>query len=162
MHTVVTAFLGLAGLLGATGVMAQDGEPPAHPDLWGGRRLFSAQLSAGYQPTVTVSNGRGAARMDFDLASQTMNWEITYEGLTSAPRSITLHGPAQPGTNAAAIIDLGGGGLTSPVRGTVKVPAGQVQYMLLGWTYIQIATARYPDGELRGKVDVVPPEQWPR
>jgi hypothetical protein len=88
-----------------------------------------------------------------------MRWEITYSKLTSAPVAIGLHGPAQPGTNGAQLIDLAGKSLVAPVRGSAVVPAGQIQYMLLGWTYVLVSTKRYPDGEIRGKVDVVAPDR---
>lgn len=134
-------------------------ETPDTRDLWGGKRTFSAELSAGYQPVVTKSNGKGAARVVLDIATRTINWEIEYSGLTSPATAIGLHGPAQPGTNGAVIIDLGEKSLKSPVRGSLVVPQGQIQYMLLGWTYVLVSTQRYPNGELRGKLDVVPPEK---
>ncbi len=46
-----------------------------------------------------------------------------------------------------------------PIRGSATVPAGQIQCMLLGWTYVLISTKRYPNGEIRGKVDVVAPDR---
>lgn len=134
-------------------------EQSPKPDPWGGKRTFAAELSAGYQPVVTQSNGRGAARIILDIATRTIHWEVEYSGLTSPATTIGLHGPAQPGTNGAVIIDLGGKSVKSPVRGSIVVPSGQIQYMLLGWTYVLVSTQRYPNGELRGKLDVVPPEK---
>jgi hypothetical protein len=131
----------------------------ASGDLWGGIRTFEARLSADNLPTVTQSAARGSAKIVLDIATRTIRWEITYTGLTSAPTAIGLHGPAQPGTNGAQLIDLGGKSLASPVRGSALVPAGQIQYMLLGWTYVRISTRRYPDGEIRGKADVVAPDR---
>lgn len=134
-------------------------ETPDTSDLWGGKRTFTARLSADYQPVVTKSNGQGAARIVLDIATRTISWEIEYSGLTSPATAIGLHGPAQPGTNGAVIIDLGPKALKSPVSGSLVVPQGQIQYMLLGWTYVLVSTRRYPNGELRGKLDVVPPEK---
>ena len=128
-------------------------------DLWGGVRTFDARLSAANQPMLTESPATGAVKIVLDLATRTMRWEITYSKLTSAPVAIGLHGPAQPGTNGAQLIDLAAKSLASPVRGSATVPAGQIQYMLLGWTYVLISTKRYPNGEIRGKVDVVAPDR---
>lgn len=152
---VIIGFLG--GTMAAAPARAQDQE-----DLWGGKRRFAAKLSADHQTTLTDSDATGEVSIEFDIASKTMSWEITHRGLTSAVKAVRLHGPAQAGTNAAPIIDLGGNGLISPIRGNVAVAAGHVQYLLLGWTYVSIATARYPDGEIRGKVDVVPPAAFKR
>ena len=95
----------------------------------------------------------------FDIATKTIVWDISYQDLTSPPTAIRLHGPAQAGTNAAPLIDLGNGGLRSPIKGSTTVTAAHVQYLLLGWTYVSLATKRYPNGEIRGKVDVVPPPE---
>ena len=89
-----------------------------------------------------------------------INWEIDFRGLTSAPTGIHLHGPAQPGTNAVTIVDLGVNGLKSPISGAVKVTDAHAQYMLLGWTYVLLKTRQYPEGEIRGKLDTVPPPDF--
>jgi hypothetical protein len=129
----------------------------AADDLWGGVRTFAAELSADHQTTLTHSDGTGNVKIVFDIASKVITWEIDYKGLTSPVTAVRLHGPAQPGTNGGPIIDLGAGGLGSPIRGSTPIAAGHVQYLLLGWTYVSIATRLYPAGEIRGKVDVVPP-----
>ena len=128
-------------------------------DLWGGQRTFAAKLSADNQTTLTDSNATGNVKMVFDIASKNITWNITYQNLTAPPIAIRLHGPAQPGTNAASLIDLGSSKLNSPIQGSAVLTAAQVQYLLLGWTYVSLATQRYPNGEIRGKVDVVPPPQ---
>lgn len=128
-------------------------------DLWGGKRTFAAELSADNQLTLTDSKAVGNVKIVFDIAKKTIAWDISYQDLTSAPTAIRLHGPAQAGTNAAPLIDLGKGGLSSPIKGNTPVTAAHVQYLLLGWTYVSLATRRYPNGEIRGKVDVVPPPE---
>lgn len=132
----------------------------AEEDAWGGIRLFDANLSAGNQTTLTRSGGRGYANISFNIDTMEIEWEITHKGLTSPPVGIHLHGPAQPGTNAVQIIDLGINGLESPITGTVKISNGYVQYMLLGWTYVLLKSEEYPQGELRGKLDTVPPPDY--
>jgi len=138
------------------------GSPAAADDAWGGVRLFEAELSAANQTTVTKSAGTGFAKVTFDIATMTITWDVSYEGLTSPPSGIHLHGPAQPGTNAVQIIDLGFNGLQSPITGSVKVSDSHAQYMLLGWTYVLLKTRQYPNGELRGKLDTVPPPGFKR
>lgn len=151
----------LSWVVAATGVALRTDGAQATPeaaakDLLGGMRKFRADLSAANQPMVTVSSGRGVAEFDFDIASETISWTISFEKPTSPVTAITLHGPAQPGTNAAAFMTLGRGPRGSSVTGRSAIGAGEVQYMLLGWTYVLISTQRYPDGEMRGKVDIVP------
>ena len=136
--------------------------PASAEDAWGGIRLFEADLSAANQTTVTRSDGRGLAKIRFDIPTMTISWEVNYTGLTSAPTGIHLHGPAQPGTNAVAIIDLGGNSLESPITGSAEVTDAHAQYMLLGWSYVLLKTRRYPEGEIRGKLDTVPPPDFVR
>lgn len=143
--------------LATAGVPAASADPV--DDLWGGTRTFEARLSVANQPMLTDSPATGTVKIVLDLATRTMRWEITHSKLTSAPVAVGLHGPAQPGTNGAQLIDLAGKSLASPIRGSATVPAGQIQYMLLGWTYVLISTKRYPNGEIRGKVDVVAPDR---
>ena len=131
-------------------------------DAWGGVRLFEAELSAAYQTTLTQSDGAGRAKITFDIPTMTIAWEVDFHGLTSPPTGIHLHGPAQPGTNAVTIVDLGVNGLKSPISGTVKVTDAHAQYMLLGWTYVLLKTRKYPEGEIRGKLDTVPPPDFVR
>jgi hypothetical protein len=126
-------------------------------DVWGGIRLFEADISARNQTTLTHSDGKGFAKVWFDINTMEITWEVEYDGLTSPPTGIHLHGLAQPGTNAVKIIDLGVNGLGSPITGTLKVPDAHIQYMLLGWTYVLLKTENYANGELRGKLDTVPP-----
>ncbi len=134
----------------------------AAEDAWGGIRLFEAELSAANQTTVTNSPGSGLAKLSFDIQTMTIEWEVRFDALTSAPTGIHLHGPAQPGTNAVAIIDLGGNGLESPITGSATVTDSHAQYMLLGWSYVLLKTRRYPEGEIRGKLDTLPPPGFVR
>ncbi len=131
-------------------------------DAWGGKRLFAAELSAANQTTLTHSDGTGLASITLDISTMTITWEVRYRELTSPPTGIHLHGPAQPGTNAVKIIDLGVNGLQSPISGSVKVTDAHAQYMLLGWTYVLLKTSEHPLGELRGKLDTVPPPGFTR
>lgn len=159
-HLIQLSLLKLRGLTALLLFLAfAPAQTRAEEDLWGGKRTFAADLSADNQLTVTDSSAAGKVKIVFDIAKKTIAWDISYKGLTSPPTAIRLHGPAQAGTNAAPLIDLGNGGLSSPIKGSSPVTAAHVQYLLLGWTYVSLATKRYPNGEIRGKVDVVPPPE---
>ena len=110
-------------LLAVTGSPAHSVSNSLEEDAWGGVRLFEADLSARHQTILTQSDGAGFAKVRFDINTMEMTWEVEFEGLTSSLTSITLHGPAQPGKNAVAIIDLGGQGMKSPISGTMKISA---------------------------------------
>ena len=70
-----------------------------------------------------------------------------------------VYGPAQPGANGAKFLDLAPKGANSPLKGSAKLTEAQVQYLLYGWVYLNITTAKYPLGEIRGQLDVTQPKQ---
>lgn len=129
-------------------------------DAWGGVRLFAAELSAQNQTTVTNSDGVGLANVTFDINAKTITWRIEYDDLTSPITGIHIHGPARVGQNGDPLINLGANGLGSPITGTVEISDSNAEYMMLGWTYVLLKTRQYPGGELRGKIDRIPPPEF--
>ncbi len=121
-------------------------------------REFHSGLSANNQTRFTESPVTGSADFELDLATLTLTWDVQFEGLISPPVAAGLHGPAQPGANGLSFIDLAPEGIASPLRGSAVVNEAQVQYLLAGWTYVNITTEKYPFGEARGQLDVGPKE----
>lgn len=119
-------------------------------------RAFHAAMAAEWQTKFTESPATGIADFQLDLETLTLSWAIDYRELSGAPTTLALYGPAQPGTNGAKILDLIRQDAVSPVKGSAKVTAAQVQYLLFGWTYVNLATAKFPSGEIRGQLDVKP------
>ena len=120
-------------------------------------RDFYADMAAEWQTRYTASPATGSAEFHLDLKTLTLSWTITYQDLSGPPRSLALHAPAQPGANGAKVLDLATRGSRSPVRGSAVITAAQVQYLLYGWTYVNLATTKFPWGEIRGQLDVRPP-----
>jgi hypothetical protein len=121
-------------------------------------RAFSANLSANTQTRLTESPAVGKADFHLDLTNLTLTWQIEFEGLLSEPVAAQLHGPAQPGANGLGFIDLAPNGIQSPLSGSMELTEAEVQYLLAGWTYVNITTKMFPYGEARGQVDVGPRE----
>lgn len=121
-------------------------------------RQFHADLAAEWQTRYTESGATGRADFQLDLATLTLSWTVAFDGLSGTPRAITLHAPAQPGANGAKVLELAAAGSRSPVRGSAVISAAQVQYLLYGWSYVNLATAKFPWGEIRGQLDVRPPQ----
>ena len=66
-------------------------------------------------------------------------------------------GPLKLARTAWCKINLAPNGITSPVAGSAIISEALVQYMLSGWTYVDIPTRKYPRGEIRGRLAVRPP-----
>jgi hypothetical protein len=123
-----------------------------------GKRFFHADLSAEGETAVVHSDARGTAEMELDLSDLKLTWKIVYRNLNSEPLRVGLHGPAQAGSNGVVQVNLAPRNLSSPVAGSAILNEALVQYMLSGWTYVDIPTRKYPRGEIRGRLAVRPPE----
>jgi len=116
-------------------------------------------MAAEWQTKFTESPATGAADFHLDLSTLTLSWNISFKDMTSPVVSAKLHGPAQPGANGGVILDIAGKGAKSPMKGSAVITEAQVQYLLYGWTYLNIVTERYSWGEIRGQLDVKPPQE---
>ena len=73
-------------------------------------------------------------------------------GLTGPAKAAHFHGPAAAGANSGVQIDIGKMGLASPMHGSATLTAEQETDVMAGMWYINIHTAKHPDGEIRGQV----------
>jgi hypothetical protein len=129
------------------------------PDVTEGPPVaFFAILTADDESAPTESPGTG--RVDFLLDRKTLrlSWKGTYSGLPSKVESVFLHGPQTIGGEAAMLFDLSPGGIKSPFEGSVVLTDGQVEYLVTGRFYVNVHTVKYPNGELRGQINRIPPK----
>ena len=143
-RTTVAALLSITFVIGL----------PAYAQMTS--REFHADLSAWNQTRLTESDALGSADLQLDLNTLTLSWDIKFNGLVSKPIAASLHGPSQPGANGLPFIDLAPNGIVSPLTGSSVITEAEVQYLLAGWTYVNITTERWPYGEVRGQLDVGP------
>jgi hypothetical protein len=66
------------------------------------------------------------------------------------PTKIDLHGPAKPNENAASILSVPVS--ESPVSGSVTLTKAQADSLLAGTIYVDMHSAAYADGEIRGQI----------
>jgi hypothetical protein len=124
-------------------------------------RVFHADMAAEFETKYTESKATGKVDMTLDLTTKQVKWTVTYSGLESPPVDIAIYGPAQPGANGQMMFSLAPKGLKSPITGSAPVTEGQIQYLLYGWTYVNVRTKGYDKGEIRGQLDIKPPAQQP-
>jgi hypothetical protein len=109
---------------------------------------MKADLKASEEVPATESSGAGTADVTLDTAANKVSWKITYENLTGDATAAHFHGPAKVGENAGPIVDI----IANIKDGSADVTADQAKMISEGNTYINIHTAKYPDGEIRGQV----------
>jgi hypothetical protein len=111
---------------------------------------FKADLSASSEvPPAAESNGKGNATITVDTDAKKLSWQIATEGLSGDPTAAHFHGPAKPGENAPPVIDIS----SNLKEGSADLTDEQWQALQAGNWYVNVHTAKYPDGEIRGQVE---------
>ena len=75
---------------------------------------------------------------------------ISYWGLTGTATAAHFHGPAREGENAGVMITISP--FPSPMKGAAILTEDQSAALLSGNMYINVHTAKYPEGEIRGQL----------
>ena len=112
---------------------------------------LKAVLDAKSEVPPNASAATGTADIDFDPATKTLTWKLTYSGLTGPATAAHFHGPAEVGKNAAVAVPITNAG-SSPVEGSAILTDAQVADMMAGRCYVNVHTAANPGGEIRGQV----------
>ena len=116
---------------------------------------LSAKLSAAADVPPNPSTGSGTLQARYNTDTQVLKWKVTYSGLTGPVTGAHFHGPAAPGTNTGVVVPFSGS-LASPIEGEAKLSAIQASDLLAGKWYVNLHTAAYPGGEVRGQVTANP------
>lgn len=109
---------------------------------------FKASLDGKSESPPTDSAATATADVSIDTAAKTITWTTKSTGLTGAATAAHFHGPADPGTNAKPEIDIS----KSIEQGTAPITDAQIADFNAGKIYINIHTAKFPNGEIRGQV----------
>ncbi|HEY2177814.1 MAG TPA: CHRD domain-containing protein [Caulobacteraceae bacterium] len=112
---------------------------------------FTAKLNGAAETPPNDSKGTGAARVSLDTATKKLTWTVTYSGLSGPPTMAHFHGPAPVGKAAPVVVPLTPP-LASPIKGSAMLSDSQIGDLKAGLWYINIHTAKIPDGEIRGQV----------
>jgi hypothetical protein len=111
-----------------------------------------AKADAGAGTCASGGTGTGIGTMTLDTVTNDLNWNVSHSGLSAAVTAAHFHGPALPDQNAGVQVDIG---ISSPSIGSTVLTPAQAADLLAGLWYINIHSANFPAGEIRGQVDVV-------
>ena len=98
----------------------------------------------------TGSLGSGIANMLFDDVSNEFSWDISWSGLSSNALAAHFHGPGLPNQNSGVQVPIDF--TINPTSGSALISAVQATELLAGLWYINIHTAQFGGGEIRGQV----------
>ncbi len=112
---------------------------------------MKATLNGASEAPPTTTKGAGTADIDYDTATKTLSWKLTYSGLTGPATAAHFHGPAEPGKNAGVAVPIPNAA-SSPVSGSATLTDAQAADLLAGKYYVNVHTKDNPAGEIRGQV----------
>jgi hypothetical protein len=112
---------------------------------------FTAKLNGAAETPPNDSKATGAAKVSLDTATRKLSWSVSYAGLSGPPTAAHFHGPAPAGKAAPVVVPLTPP-LASPIKGSATLTESQIGDLRGGLWYINIHTAKIPDGEIRGQV----------
>ena len=115
-------------------------------------QIFEASLSASQEIPAAASSGAGQAEVKFNENTSMLSWKVTYSGLSGAATAGHIHGPAAMGQNAGVVIPFTGSMDAQPIMGEKAITAAQYADLAAGLYYVNIHTARFPGGEIRGQL----------
>ncbi len=114
-------------------------------------QVFEASLTPSQEVPPSSSTGSGAAEVRFDQATNKLTWKVTYSGLTGPAAAGHIHGPAAMGANAGVVIPFTGI-MAQPVMGEMTITPAQYADLAAGLYYVNIHSAKFPGGEIRGQL----------
>jgi hypothetical protein len=117
---------------------------------------FTVAVDGEQQVPPAATAGVGVLEATFDTETRVLTWTLLYSGLTGPATAGHFHGPADIDVNAGVAVGFEGS-LASPLVGTATLLPEQAKQLLDGLWYINIHTAAFPGGEIRGQLVRNPP-----
>lgn len=105
---------------------------------------------------VPPNSSTGSGNADVKIAGNQIKVEFSFEGLTGPLTGAHIHLPAAPGSNAPVVFNIAPGvfpaGTPSPIKATFTITDEQEEIVRDGRSYLNLHTAQFPGGEIRGQV----------
>lgn len=112
------------------------------------------QIDGAQENPPTGSTGTGTGTFLLDDVAATLDYNITFSGLSAAETAAHIHGPAPVGTNAGVLFGLGTG---DPKIGQwAGISPADISSLTNGLTYVNIHSSNFPGGEIRGQITCAP------
>ncbi len=116
---------------------------------------FHADMTATSEVPPNDSPAAGTAEATLDKTNKSLNYIVTWSGLTGPAIMAHFHGPAAVGKNAGVLVPLGmdmKAGLISPLTGKATLTDAQIATLEAGKWYVNVHTPAHKGGEIRGQL----------
>jgi hypothetical protein len=134
----------------AVGCVALAGVAGAAPNA---STQVSAKLTAKAEiPAQAVANSKGTGSFTGTLTGRKLSWKLTFGSLTGPALAAHIH-LGKTGKAGNVIVPLcAGAKCKSGLHGTSTLTAATVAALKKGGTYVNVHTAKNPNGEIRGQI----------
>jgi CHRD domain len=110
---------------------------------------FSATINGANEVPANASTAKGFGIATFDKINKILSLSVIYSGIT--PVAMHIH-KAAVGANGPVIIGLGNTPFPAQVQLTQKLSTGQEDSLMRNLLYVNIHSATFPGGEIRGQL----------
>jgi len=112
---------------------------------------FTAALNVGQEiPHPKGTKAGAAGKFAATLTGSTLKWRLTFTHLSGAAAAAHIHA-GKKGKSGAVLVPLCGP-CSSPASGAATLTAAQRSALASGATYVNVHTAKNPNGEIRGQI----------
>ena len=117
---------------------------------------IQASLTGAGEVPPNASAARGLMQGTFDTDTNTLQWTVTYSGITTPVIGAHFHGPISylgltPEENAPIQVGTPGN-LASPFHSVAQISDEQAKDLKDGRYYFNLHSKKFPAGEIRGPV----------
>jgi len=115
-------------------------------------QLAASMNGASESPT---NNSAGSGSGFLIITNGVLGYNVSFTNLTTSATASHIHGPALPGVNAGVIIPLSGvpAATSGSFSGTANISSQTMFWILTGQTYVNVHSATFSAGEIRGQVE---------
>ena len=113
---------------------------------------YKVELKGGSEVPPNHSKATGGVSVNYDPAEKKLSWTGSYSGLSGPVTVAHFHGPALAGKNAGIAVAIATGNLPASFEGSATLTDAQAADLAAGRWYLNLHTAAYPAGEIRGQV----------
>lgn len=123
--------------------------------------IFTAYLSSAQEVPTNASTATGYARVVVNEATLTLTYTVVFTGLSSNQQASHIHAPAAIGANSPVAINFPPvGGTSGTLTGSASITATQLAQLRAHQGYVNIHSANFPGGEIRGQLGVQRPVDY--
>lgn len=146
----------LASLAMATLVFGCATPPPSPPPAEAPRAdahlaTFTTRLAGSNVVPPVATLAMGTADAVLDRQTRLLRWKVSFSNLSGPVTMAHFHGPAAIGANAGVALGFAAP-VSSPYEGRATLTPQQTADLLAGRWYINVHTAKFPAGEIRGQM----------